>query len=597
MYAIQPTGRGSKDDVKIWTASFADPLASLHTSSNNLTLMDLDGHSGTKFVAAHIEKDANGNPTGSKIKAWRTNCLIREIDLPGLCSAMVGFNLSASEGGYAASAAAVDDSVLIYKNLKPFYKFVLPKKPVLAEEAQFWSDLQEAAENDDNNHPLDIDGFKKRLYEVFLVTGTLTPTSHNLLGLQGDEARQFIASQKGIPLTARSVIVCLDTLFENSTDAKSPQCLVVGTENREILILNPKNFAVVAKVALPAVPVVFAVQGAFLVDYRIVVACRNGCLYTIKRGELSPVVVSLPSQAVGLERMNKMLYVGCMDTSLTCYSTKGKRLWSIRMPAAITTMGLLQYKPRNLRALIVALSNGQVRLYNDRILVNVIHFEESDPVVAVHFGNFNTYDGVFIAVTRAGELHFKMLRRTAEFTNKGINSGPPKEQTKKFPVPDKTQLYLDQAARERENAIPMHRGFQKDLFRLRLQTARNYVKALNTSLVPMVSTVSHSIVANAVVRGIGPLFKIEVEIRNSAAEPLDGLRLTATANADMYTIENPTVSCGLLVPGVAYKYNVRIKCITDAPLSEPAEIHLSKSPKPAPLITLKVDLPIMELEI
>lgn len=72
---------------------------------------------------------------------------------------------------------------------------------------------------------LDIDGFKKRLYEVFLVTGTLTPTSHNLLGLilkilslvcdknmkglQGDEARQFIASQKGIPLTARSVIVCL----------------------------------------------------------------------------------------------------------------------------------------------------------------------------------------------------------------------------------------------------------------------------------------------------------------------------------------------------------------------------------------------------
>lgn len=73
--------------------------------------------------------------------------------------------------------------------------------------------------------------------------------------------------------------------------------------------------------------------------------------------------------------------------------------------------------------MIVALSNGQVRLYNDRILVNVIHFEgaislnvliefrfyffsfgylESDPVVAVHFGNFNTYDGVFIAVTRAG---------------------------------------------------------------------------------------------------------------------------------------------------------------------------------------------------
>jgi hypothetical protein len=45
-------------------------------------------------------------------------------------------------------------------------------------------------------------------------------------------------------------------------------------------------------------------------------------------------------------------------------------------------------------------------------------------------------------------------------------------------VPKKTRLYVEQTQREREQAADMHRIFQRDLARLRLTTARAYVKIL-----------------------------------------------------------------------------------------------------------------------
>jgi hypothetical protein len=45
-------------------------------------------------------------------------------------------------------------------------------------------------------------------------------------------------------------------------------------------------------------------------------------------------------------------------------------------------------------------------------------------------------------------------------------------------VPKKTRLYVEQTQREREQAADMHRVFQRDLARLRLTTARAYVKIL-----------------------------------------------------------------------------------------------------------------------
>ena len=45
-------------------------------------------------------------------------------------------------------------------------------------------------------------------------------------------------------------------------------------------------------------------------------------------------------------------------------------------------------------------------------------------------------------------------------------------------MPKKTKLYVEQTQREREQAVDMHQAFQRDLLKLRLNTARAYVKIL-----------------------------------------------------------------------------------------------------------------------
>lgn len=60
--------------------------------------------------------------------------------------------------------------------------------------------------------------------------------------------------------------------------------VVVGTENREVLILNPAGSAIAVKCQLPSVPVFMAISGTLDVEYRITVACRDNNVYTVKVG-------------------------------------------------------------------------------------------------------------------------------------------------------------------------------------------------------------------------------------------------------------------------------------------------------------------------
>ena len=55
----------------------------------------------------------------------------------------------------------------------------------------------------------------------------------------------------------------------------------------------------------------------------------------------------------------------------------------------------------------------------------------------------------------------------------------------KLNIPKKTKLFVEQSSRERENGTLMHRVFQHDLFLLRLNTARAFVRALQTSSNPI----------------------------------------------------------------------------------------------------------------
>ena len=102
-------------------------------------------------------------------------------------------------------------------------------------------------------------------------------------------------------------------------------CLVLGTESSSVYILDPEAFTIMDSLALPAPPVFLSVTGLYDVEYRIVVACRNGSLCVLKRGwQAARVICPLDSQPVGLIRREKSITVATMDNNLMAVNNKGK---------------------------------------------------------------------------------------------------------------------------------------------------------------------------------------------------------------------------------------------------------------------------------
>jgi hypothetical protein len=59
-----------------------------------------------------------------------------------------------------------------------------------------------------------------------------------------------------------------------------------------LLFLEPNGQGVKLAVDLKAVPVFMCCEGQFDIDFKIFVACRNGCIYTVgSKGVISDLVI------------------------------------------------------------------------------------------------------------------------------------------------------------------------------------------------------------------------------------------------------------------------------------------------------------------
>ena len=99
----------------------------------------------------------------------------------------------------------------------------------------------------------------------------------------------------------------------------------------------------------------------------------------------------------------------------------------------------------------------------------------------------------------------------------------------------------------------MHRVFQHDLYQLRLNTARAYVSALDTSANPVSSDPEEPIKLTAQVLGIaldiviklaaqvlglGPIFRLIIGLTNtSASSPSRGLYITFYCDDKLYQVK------------------------------------------------------------
>merc|ERR1719409_1672261 len=416
----------------------------------------------------------------------------------------------------------------------------------------------------------------------------------DFLAMEDTEQQANFVKQSWASLMSQTTsITCMEVLRQNMDEPTAVSMLVLGTENKMVYILDSSALNIAQKIEVDAVPSFISVLGLYDVEYRITVACRDGNIYTIKNGQVLSTVIELETQPVGLVRYDKNIYVGTMDNVIHCFHFKGKKNHSIYLTCPISCMGLLQVtKARTGKALAVATNNGEVRLYNGKHLITVV--KTNDIVTGIKLGTFGREEGSMVLSLKSGALMVKILQRNANLDVSTTNPGPPPEQDIPLDVPKKTKLYVEQTSREREQAIDMHRTFQRDLCKLRLSTARAYVNLLGAGHGPMSSMGGAQVRLNASVLGMGPQFKIIVRVQNAGVHALYDVPLMCTTNPNLYRMPRPCHYLPILVPQQVYIVEVPVTCINENGGTDSMRIFLCSQSSNVPIISAIVNMPISE---
>lgn len=555
-----------------------------YSTFSYIALSDLNADGDHKLLIA----DLGTGTYDMKLKVYKGTTLHMEsaiVDLPtGVCT----FYMDQNEPLIPAVAVASGPFIYIYKNSRPYFKFTTPPLEVNTVETDAWNQVKEGV--------IDSTMLQEKLVELKNETGEhgLTVRSLRLLQLPTEDLETFTNQHKHTVLKKQTVITCISTLKKSHSEENSVSCLVIGTEASHVYVLDSQAFSILATMTLPSVPVFMSVSGLFDVEFRIVVSCRDGNIYTLKRGSKTPkYCIELSSQPVGMERLGKNIVVGCMDQTLVCYSPKGKKLWTVYLPSDITALELMHHEAKGFKAILVALKNKDVHIYKDKYLVNVLKCE--DIVTAMKFGRFGREDGALIMTTTGGGLIIKLLKRTANFEAQDLAPGPPSSQSMKLNIPRKSKVAVDQIHRERANAIEMHQIFQKKLMKLQLEATRGYVKSLQSSLNPVSTSQAEPLRLSAKVQGIGPLFKLTVELQNtSSTTSLIKLLITFSYDENLYSLSRPLIQVPFLVPSLSYSFETLIQCHSDIGGTDSIKAYVLRETNSVPIITAAINMPVSE---
>eukprot|EP00736_Rhodelphis_marinus_P010114 Rmarinus@m.24802 len=531
-------------DKPLWLDAWDDPIAGVKTLSSCVRVADLRGDGDDHLLIADFER---------KLRVYKGTRLVVEHALLDLPSALCAWYADNNIPREPLVAVASGPHVFIYRNLRPYYKFTLPPLEADAREKAVWEELRLAK--------IDTAAAKERLEQARQDNIRLTSRSIDFLAIEDEATRNaFVEEYKNNPIVMHTVITCMETLKKDLEDDTGIASLVLGTETGHVMVLECNGTTVRKMVKLKAIPAFIACSGLQDVEYRICVACRDGNVYTIKNGELTGNVIELESQPCGLVRIGKSIIVGCMSHVIHSFHLKGRKNYSIYLPSAITNMEVFTSKTaRSTRALIVSLANGEIRIYNEKHLVSQV--QVNDVCTAMRFGRYSREDYALILAFRTGALSVKMFPRTVNLESTSAATGPPPEQDIPLSIPKKTKLYVEQTQRELSEAVDMHRIFQRDLCKLRLATARAYVKVLTDGQGPLSYTAGSSLRLHAQVQGLGPRFKIKIGLQNTGKKPIFNVPVLVVFNESMYEVPNPFFKVPVLVPAVQYKQEVCLSCV------------------------------------
>jgi Ciliary BBSome complex subunit 1 len=216
-------------------------VAGIDTFSQLMALVDVKDDGDYKLVIA----DSNG-----KLKIYMgTNVIYNEKLSFEKPTAVQFFYDSTKKPMLPIIAVAAGSSLYYYQNYLPYMKFDLPLVLFSQEEKNIWTELNTA--NEVTFQPLADKLFSLRESGV-----QLSSISSELLSLETlPEQLQFARSNYTQLIQHQNYITCLSKVNKSLDEEKTVQLLIVGTESKDLYVLDNSGMAIKKKITgLKSVP-------------------------------------------------------------------------------------------------------------------------------------------------------------------------------------------------------------------------------------------------------------------------------------------------------------------------------------------------------
>ncbi|CAD6184612.1 unnamed protein product [Caenorhabditis auriculariae] len=566
-----------------WTSPVSLQGAEVHCSKSCVALGDLFSDGDSKLIVAH------GGQRGMnmRLKVFKGVSQMTESSLADQPIAIAHFINELSS--LPSVAVAAGSSLLIYKNLKPFYKFTVPSSEVNGVEKQAWQAAASGQLPQENLYTV----IQNLAEEVS--SASLTSASQTLLLVQPNERRAFFDKYLNKPLTNSAAITCL-TKMEKST-AEVIDVLLIGTEHGKLHVVDSQAFTHLTSCSFPSPPVQIVTYGSYDVDYRVFVLTRDAMIYAVKRTQTScgrPLVVST-CPILSMVRMKKLLVTASSDNTVNFYNFKGKKITEVRCDKKPIMLENFEYTQKQFTAVLVMFEQ-EIRMYNENYLLDVLKFDK--PLSWIKYGHYGREEGALVICFKDGSVCVRMFRRKANFDEKRDLNPHPATHTLKLAIPKKTKLFIDQSVRERDHGDRINQTYQKDLFLLRCRVAESYAEVSTTASSSVAADGQLPVDITVDVHGFGPVFRLIIYVVSNAKADVFGLWLSIMSDPAMYTIEEPLIPVSLLAPSHKYSFTTLLNCVDpEKATQEELRVLLIHEKKQAPIVTAVVKMPISEMPV
>jgi Bardet-Biedl syndrome 1 protein len=97
--------------------------------------------------------------------------------------------------------------------------------------------------------------------------------------------------------------------------------------------------------------------------------------------------------------------------------------------------------------------------------------------------------------------------------------------------------------------------------------------------------------------GIGPVFKIKLQLQNLNKKPFHNLQVTLALNQSIYKLRDRNPTLPLMLPNVVYKVDLEVECLDQTGANDTIKVFVMDRVSTVPLITANIQMPVSEVNL